>query len=444
MKIAAATLTATLILSAASAAFAAPNTVGDCRAGAYRLGDGRVVTINPSDQDLSFRWRMLDGTTGKLTASADGSYASALGWTGRPDGKSVRFSCAKGEIDFAGPVGHKLDFDVTNTTFESGGLKLRGRLILPKGAGPVPIVVLIHGSESYSAVDMNSAQRLLPAEGVGVFVYDKRGTGKSEGKYTQDFSALADDGVAALKEARRLAGARAGRVGFQGGSQGGWIAPLAASRVHADFVVVGFGLLVDPLEEDREEIALEMKLKGHSDADIAKAYEIADAAGEIVTTHLASGFDRFDAARDKYKGKPWYKDLHGNFTGDLLPYSHDQLLAHRDELDVNTSWHYDGMAVQETLKTAELWELGTDDLAAPSAETTRRLEALMKQGHPITLAMFPRSEHGIYQFEVQPDGGRKDTRNAEGYYAAMVDFIRDGRLHGSYGEAAITTPKDVR
>jgi hypothetical protein len=47
---------------------------------------------------------------------------------------------------------------------------------------------------------------------------------------TQDFSVLANDAVAAMREARRLAGARAGRVGYLDTSQGGWVAPW---RPHA-------------------------------------------------------------------------------------------------------------------------------------------------------------------------------------------------------------------
>jgi hypothetical protein len=33
-----------------------------------------------------------------------------------------------------------------------------------------------------------------------------------------------------MREAKRIAGARASRIGYQGGSQGGWVAPLAATR----------------------------------------------------------------------------------------------------------------------------------------------------------------------------------------------------------------------
>src|SRR3546814_16570997 len=72
-------------------------------------------------------------------------------------------------------------------------------------------------------------QYLLPEQGVGVFVYDKRGTGRSTGSYTQDFHLLAGDARAALVEALPLARERAGRLGFHGGSQAGWVAPLAAS-----------------------------------------------------------------------------------------------------------------------------------------------------------------------------------------------------------------------
>ncbi len=437
----AAVVSALSLVGASGLAHAADTTVGDCHVGAYRMGDGSVTVVGPSTGD-TLRWRRVDGTTGALHRQADGSWTSTLGWTDRPDGKVVRFSdCAKGDIDLAGRHGHRVEFEVRDTTFKSGPLTLAGRLVLPKGVGRVPIVVLVHGSENYSGRDIYPQQWMLPASGVGVFVYDKRGTGHSQGKYTQDFDVLANDAVAAMGEARRLAGPRAGRVGFQGGSQGGWVAPLAASRTHADFVVVGFGLLVDALEEDREEIALEMKLKGDSDVDIARALELSDAAAVIVTSHLRQGYEAFDALRTKYRNEPWYKHVHGNYLGDLLPLSREEMQAKAADLDVGTTWRDDGMASQRKLNIPELWEIGADDLAAPSAETSRRLKALIAQGKPITVALFPHAEHGIYNFETKPDGTRVDTRSAEGYYQAWIDFVRDGRLHGGYGAATVIRPR---
>ena len=70
--------------------------------------------------------------------------------------------------------------------------------------GAVPVVVLIHGSEHSSARDSYALQRMLPAEGIGVFVYDKRGTGASGGSYTQDYSVLADDAMQAVRAPETL------------------------------------------------------------------------------------------------------------------------------------------------------------------------------------------------------------------------------------------------
>jgi uncharacterized protein len=107
---------------------------------------------------------------------------------------------------------------------------------MPKGLRPVPIVVLVHGSAQFSARDFYELQRSFPSEGIGVFVYDKLGTGASGGEYSHDYGLLAKDAVAALREAQRLAGSRAGRICYYGTSQGGWVAPLAATMAPVDFV----------------------------------------------------------------------------------------------------------------------------------------------------------------------------------------------------------------
>jgi uncharacterized protein len=204
MKFHLAFVASVIMLLCASSAQA--DVADDCHVGAYRLTDGRVIDIAPSDP-TPLRWRAFGGETGALRKNADGAWTSTFGWTGRPDGKTVSFSdCATGNIRFDGTSGQRIEFDVMETVFASRGTKLVGRLILPKGSAPVPVAVLIHGSEDDSAIRFHQLQRLFPAEGVGTFVYDKRGTGTSGGSYTQDFDLLADDAVAAMREARRRAG----------------------------------------------------------------------------------------------------------------------------------------------------------------------------------------------------------------------------------------------
>jgi len=203
-------------LSAAciGAALSGENAGDDCQIGAYRFPNGEIVDIAQSE-GKTFRWRKFDGTTGALHKKQDGSWTSTLGWTHHADGQTVSFNrCATGEIEFDGKKAYRVPFDVIDTVFEGrGGIKLAGRLVLPKGNNPVPIVVLVHGAERESARESYALQRLLPAENVGAFVYDKRGTGGSDGKYTQDFDTLADDAVAAMREAKRIAGTRCARIG---------------------------------------------------------------------------------------------------------------------------------------------------------------------------------------------------------------------------------------
>ena len=152
---------------------------GDCHVGIYRMSDNTTVDIAPSDGN-TLRWRHFDGTTGALTRAGEGFWTSTYGWTGRPDGISARFSgCADGRLTFDDLEGRRLESDVTETTFTSHGVTLRGRLVLPVGSAVVPIVVLVHGAERTSARDFYFLQLMLSAERVGAFVYDKRGTGAS-------------------------------------------------------------------------------------------------------------------------------------------------------------------------------------------------------------------------------------------------------------------------
>ena len=119
----------------------------DCHIGSYRLADGNVVDIAPSDDD-TLRWRQFDGATGALHQGANGIWKSTYGWTDRADGITVSFSaCGAGQINFGGVSGQRIALDVKEVTFKSHGTVLVGRLVMPKGEEQVPIVVLLHGSE---------------------------------------------------------------------------------------------------------------------------------------------------------------------------------------------------------------------------------------------------------------------------------------------------------
>jgi uncharacterized protein len=416
----------------------------DCHVGSYRLSGGGTLDVAPSDND-NLRWRTFTGETGQLHPQANGTWTSTYGWTDRRDGKNVSFSdCDKGQIMFGNQSGRRIAFDVRDAAFESNGVKLAGRLVMPEGSGKMPVVVLVHGSEQDSALNSYALQRMFPAQGVGAFVYDKRGTGASGGTYTQNFDVLANDAIAAMKEAKRLAGARLGRIGYQGGSQGGWVVPLAVNRAPVDFAIVSFGLAVTVLEEDQESVALDMHFHHHSTVDTAKALELARAGERVIETGGKEGYEAFDALRQKYKSEPWYKDVHGDFVFVIMPLDRKQIMdaiAHEFSFIGTTPFRYEPMPTLRASTTPQLWVLGSDDLEAPSAETAKRIQSLIAQGKSYTLAVYPGAEHGMTEYELNAKGERVSTRFASGYFQMMANFIRDGRIGEHYGNAQITQPE---
>jgi hypothetical protein len=427
------------IALAAPAAASAQAKGDDCRIGIYQLRDGSNVDIG-ADDDGHLRWRRADGTMGQLTRGAHDVWTSTLGFTERPDGKRVSFDCRAATITFAGVAGTRIPLEVTNATFEGAGVRLAGRLVMPEGKTRVPIVVLVHGSDTGPGLDF-ALQRQFPAAGIGAFVYDKRGTGASGGTYTQNYLLLADDAIAAKNEARRLAGARAGRVGFQGGSQAGWVIPLAAKIEPVDFAIVGYGLAVSPLEDDRESIALDLTEHGFGPNDIAKADHIADAVGAIIIDHFRGGYDQLAAVRARYAKEPWFKYVHGDITFVFLTTPEAKLREMLPRLLAGVPANHDPMAVLRNLDTPQLWIFGADDHEAPSAETVRRLRNLQAAGKPITIAVFPHAEHGIYEYERDANGDFIDTRNADGYFAMMRDFIlHEGLDKRRYGASTVDLP----
>ena len=427
-----------VLLLAASLAQAAPP-APPCATGLYGLADGSTVDIAPSADDL-MRWRRPDGTSGAFALAGAQAGASRLGWTTRPDGHHVTTDCAAGTIRFDDQAGRRVPLVVRETRFQSDGVELVGRLVLPPGDARVPVVVLLHGSEHDSASSFESLQRRLPSQGVGAFVFDKRGTGASGGQYTQDFDQLARDAVAALATARRLGGERIARIGFEGPSQGGWVAPLAALRADVDFVTVVFGLAVSVLEEDRSAVAKNMADHHHSAADTARAMALVDAADALAMDPTLATYDRFAAVRDPLRGEPWFKDVRGDFTWAILPVQRDQVLGLAKQIDWHTPWLFDPLATIAAVKPPQLWVLAEDDLDAPSAETARRLAQLRMAGRPIATVVWARTEHGIYEYETGADGVRTSLRQPEGYLSLLADFARGSALKATYGNAATARP----
>jgi pimeloyl-ACP methyl ester carboxylesterase len=404
-----------LLISAAGACLTATAHAG-CETGLYGVARGEVLAIQnspPCSPEENTWYVFLDGRFGSL------------------NGTDSPVRCNDGMVEVRQANGtfrvwEKIALRKTPTRFTSCRTELSGTLIEPVNAGgKPPLVVLVHGSEK-RPMSASSIPYVLAAQGLMVFAYDKRGTGESRGDYTQDFNLLADDAAAAMVEARRLAAGRYSRAGFYGGSQGGWIAPLAATLCRADFVAVGFGLVLSPLEEDQEQVFSELRRKHYDDSVIARAREVTDATGAVIASHFTSGFEELARVKKRYAAEPWFAEIRGEFTGDVLVEDEAQLrrtgASRLDNLGI--IWHYDAVAVLRSTSTPQLWVIAGDDREAPGDSTVQRLRALVRAGKPIDLYVFPNTDHGMTEFVEDADGTRHTTRVTEGYFRLVADWIK--------------------
>ena len=170
------------------------------------------------------------------------------------DGKIAGFLIQPAEVPAAvAPVAEDANYSERDFSVGEGERALPGTLAMPKGTGPFPAVVLVHGSGAHDrdeTVGPNKPfldiARGLAAQGIAVLRFDKRSKARP-----QDFTGGAfgvddettNDAVLAVDALRKSDGIDPKRVFVLGHSQGGMMAPrIAAVSGH----VAGLVLLAAP------------------------------------------------------------------------------------------------------------------------------------------------------------------------------------------------------
>ncbi|MEM8590814.1 MAG: CocE/NonD family hydrolase [Pseudomonadota bacterium] len=406
------------------------NAAHDAYHGAYVFQDDDTVAFTQSGNDC-LRYVHFDGRAGRVCADEDlppGTFAGANTLNGNgPDAVTVTFiDPGANTVVFSHEDGQSLSAErvpvtAIDTEFTSQGTQLVGRLLVPPGDDPVPLVVFAHGSSQRAALPGYREQHFLAANGIAAFVFDKRGTGLSGGDYTQDFHLLAADVAAGVGEAQSLLGDRLGRTGLMGFSQGGWVAPLAATEMPVDFLIVAYGLAVSPAEEERSEIMQQMRRAGHDDATVATAGALADAAITLADTDFAVGQEAFAALKAQAETEGWLTDIaEDNLTAALGQNPVWVVNLVWPLFDVDTPWRHEPVPIIQSQDIPQLWVLGGSDTEAPSDETVAILRNLQRDtNRGIVTAVFPTADHGMIEREG-PDAG---NRIVDGYYRRVIDFI---------------------
>lgn len=410
-----------------------------CLVGIYRAQDGTPVAIRKIPAQTNLRYEFSNGELGTVSVEKNGDFLLHPSWGDAKDESAIiKSSSCKSDLKIEATSGEqniwtRQPLRLTTIEFDSRGTKLTGQLIEPSdGRTRHPLFVYVHGSEMTAAIDASTAPLLAAGAGIASFVFDKRGTGASQGAYTQNFETLATDAATAITAVRKTAGARIGRIGVAGFSQGGWVAPLAALKSPVDFVVVGYGVVGTALEQDAWQVDYELAAEGYGADVIHNAREVTDATARIAATNFTSGMDALHAVERKYGTEPWFLKISGQYSGEVLRGQFSQAQTESPEV----LWHYDSQSVLKRLDVPQLWIMGGADSIAPSSYSIERLRALQRQGKAIDIAIFPNADHGIYEYRTAKLKFAGGARTSMGYYGLVFDWI-NGKLDRQYGDAQI-------
>jgi uncharacterized protein len=271
--------------------------------------------------------------------------------------------------------------------YTNGDVKLAGTLTIPAGPGPFPAVLLVTGSGAQDRDESGFGHKPflvladhLSRNGIAVLRVDDRGVGGSSGSVwdstTSDFAQDALAGMRCLKKHPRIA---PDRIGLVGHSEGGVVAPLAASQSpDVAFIVLLAGTGVPGAEVLYRQVELIARASGASEDRIKASLdlvrretavlqaqkdpaELAAALREIAQAQIAmlseperqaiggaEGIER----QLKLASSPWFRALLGYDPRVALRRVKVPVLALNGELDFQVAADQNLPEIEKALKMA--------------------------------------------------------------------------------------------
>lgn len=261
--------------------------------------------------------------------------------------------------------------------FRSGDLVLRGILLSPRWTDSAPAFVMVHGSGKATRNSMVVYAWLFALKGYATLAYDKRGVGTSDGEPHEwrefSFDDLAADSVAAYSFLQSQPQIDRNRVGFLGGSQGGWVVSLAANQVDSPAFIAMVSASVSTVAEDRIfERKARVRHAGFDDFAVSEASQLIKADQEV--TRTASGYENYARLWNSLRNSVWFEDVYG----DQAPEPVDSSSRHWEK----TILDFDPQPLLRQIDSPTLWLFGDPSLdrSAPVSLSLDRLSEAKNSG----------------------------------------------------------------
>ena len=316
----------------------------------------------------------------------------------------------------------KLDsYRLENVSFRGAAGTIAGVLLSPPGAGPHPAIVLIHGTGRTDRYNVLPIAHFLVSHGVALLGYDKRGVGGSVGDWrTASLDDLAADAVSAAEYLQGRKEIDPKRIGVFGASQGGWVAPLAASKSAGKsggiaFVMAVSGPAMSPAEVELARLEYALRSRGTSEDDTRDALELVKRADDVARGR--ESWASFQVFLDRAKGAPWFRFV-------SVPLSADSwLLEHWRRMPLD----YDPVPVIAKLRAPVLSMFGALDETVLPDKNAARWRAALNAGRNKSYAIqiFPNANHMLLEAQT---GSEEEfpvlQRFVPDFQTTVLDWLR--------------------
>ncbi len=387
------------------------------------------VNIRPTDQGfkgdfdlpdyglhhLVFSDIQLDRSTIRLKYSDKNSVAN---FHGALDGKRIMGDweglgikatfVIKKESDIA------LQYRTEEIVIANSDATLAGTLVLPNSEGPFPAIVQVHGSGNQTRTEdfYRSRAYLFARNGIAVLIYDRRGKGLSTGTEVS-MELLADDAIAGVHWLQNHKSIAKDRVGIMGFSQGGYVAPLAASRSKdITFLIVGSAPGVTPDEQNDFDVQNALRRVRLPEDSIVMILKFRKELRDYQYNSVGDK-SRLESSLSSFRSKRWFKSA-------LLS---NETVGPSDE-GVKKWLSFDPLPVWRQVSVPKLMIWGELDNVVPVAKSKKLIEAaLIDAGSKnFEILIYKNASHGI---SIVDSGKEWDwPRLAIGYHNALISWTR--------------------
>lgn len=289
--------------------------------------------------------------------------------------------------------------------FNSGDLRLSGTLYKPKGEGPFPAVVILHGSGPLTRAGMSGIAYKMHAnayvkKGFVTLIYDKRGSGKSDGNFRYlDYTGFIDDANAALNYLKNLPEVDSTRLGIATNSESGLFAPqIAKERGDIRFIYHRVGPTVSFREIASYQQAIRLKQNGVSPNDVQEIIKLMNETFDFTIKSAELGESYFNENKGVVQAK--INEMVAKFGAAQLPFS--SRIGNYNAQTINRAayaYNYDPQRFIKDCNASMYFVYGAKDQFVPTDKCLKTIDKLKTaNSNRFAYKVYPRDGHSLNRF----------------------------------------------